>query len=373
MTDPTALIKPVATARPLATKVHPHAAPLGKRERLADVFAASGLAQVVGRLRSSMVRDLRVLAYHRVLPDLDEGRHPFDVELVSASVDGFDRQMRQVARDFHPVSVDQVAASLESGRALPRRAVLVTFDDGFDDNHQYAFPVLQRHGIPGLFFLSTGYIGGHDMFWFEQVVHLVLKTTQTSLHLPSLAFTVEPGLDMQSRRQAARLVLDRMKHTSNTDRLRAMAELTDRAEVLIEPGEQRFSATMTWDQVREMAKGGMHFGSHAVTHPVLSNVEDPAQLRHELVASADRLTQELGVAPRALAYPVGGGHAYDDRVVAAARDAGYAMAFAYQAGVNRAGKMDRYRLRRLAVERYTTASMFTCSLLLPEVFVRPYA
>ena len=125
---------------------------------------------------------------------------------------------------------------------------------------------------------------------------------------------------------------------------------------------------MTWEQVREMLAGGMEFGSHTVTHPILSTIVDPAHLRFELEESKATIERETGRPVLALAYPVGGKNAVSNEVVAAVRQSGYQFAFTYEPGCNKRVPGKRFLLKRLQVERYTTRSLFAASLELPEIF-----
>jgi peptidoglycan/xylan/chitin deacetylase (PgdA/CDA1 family) len=98
-----------------------------------------------------------------------------------------------------------------------------------------------------------------------------------------------------------------------------VSELTD--ELRAYPDEL---ATMTWEELRELANDGIEIGSHTVSHPHLSRLDD-AELRRELVESRERVEDEIGRPCRFLAYPFG---EEDDRVRAATRHAGYLAAFA---------------------------------------------
>lgn len=340
----------------------------GKRELASRVFGTMGLSRAVGALRSAVVKDLRVLAYHRVLPQLDEQTFAFDVELVSALQSEFAWQMAHLARHFRPVSCQQVADALHHGKALPRRAVMVTFDDGFRDNYEVAFPVLKRLGMPAVFFLSTGYIGGQQLFWFDRVVHLLLRSAAPSLQLEALGMTLKLTGDAMARRAVAIELLNRLKLASETERLLVLRQLELAANVLINEDESALSLPMTWAQVREMAQAGMEFGSHTVSHPILSAMSDAKQLGMELEASKDDIERATGQSVIALAYPVGGANAVNPQVLAATAHAGYSIAFTYQSGVNRLASTAPLLLKRLHVERYTSRAMFEAALQWPELF-----
>lgn len=342
----------------------------GKRDAVSAVIGSLGLTRVFGILRSAAVKDLRVLAYHRVLPQLDETRYSFDAELVSARREEFDWQMAYVARHFHPVSCAQVADAINSGTALPKRAVMVTFDDGFRDNYEVAFPVLRSHGMPALFFVSTGYIDSQEPFWFDWIVHVFLQTAESRVHLDAIEQTIELGATPQTRRAAALQLLRTLKRAPETKRLQVVDQLRQLTKVVMSPEALAQSAPMTWDHVREMSRAGMEFGSHTVSHPILSTIADPALLRRELEDSKARLESETGRPVIALAYPVGGPNAVNDEVLAATGQAGYRIAFTYQPGVNKLRTCKRFMLKRIAVERYTSRHMFVSALELPEIFGR---
>jgi O-antigen/teichoic acid export membrane protein/peptidoglycan/xylan/chitin deacetylase (PgdA/CDA1 family) len=341
----------------------------GKREFASRVVTALGLSKVVGAARSAMVKDLRVLAYHRVLHDLDEATFAFDAELVSARQKDFDWQMAYIARRFNPVSIQQVADAINGGKPLPKRAVMVTFDDGFRDNYDVAFPVLQRHGVPALFFLSTGYIDSQSTFWFDWIVYAFMHTPLRNLHLRAIDMTIALPDARDGRRLEALKLLQVLKGTSEVDRQQIIEQLKAELKVEMTLDQIELSAPLSWDQVREMSRGGMEFGSHTVSHPILSTITDPMLLRFELDGSKATLEREIGKPVLALSYPVGGRDAVNDQVLAATAKAGYQCAFTYQSGANKLTSGDeRYYLKRLHVERYTTHAMFSAALEMPEIF-----
>ena len=128
------------------------------RRSLANALYYSGALWLYARLvaRNRVV----VLTYHRVLPS-DRAAASFSSPAIIVTPDTFAMHMETVARWFTPLSAGTFAG--HSGG----RACLVTFDDGWYDNHAYALPVLERTGVPMLLFVATNYIGGNDCFWQE--------------------------------------------------------------------------------------------------------------------------------------------------------------------------------------------------------------
>ena len=336
----------------------------GKRDALARLVAGAGFDRMALRLRSGPARTLAVLAYHRVLDMGPEDAFPFDPELVSATVEDFRWQMETLARECTPIGMGEVARRFAAGEALPPRAVAVTFDDGHRDNHTHAFPILAAARVPATIFLSTSYVGGRATFWFDRVARQVYSAREGALELPALGLRVELS-DVASRRAAAGRVLSAMKEVPDATRHRALAEL-DAASGVAADGDGR-SGALTWDEVREMHAGGIEFGSHTVTHPILSRLDDGA-LRRELEDSRREIAEQVGAPCDLLAYPVGGESAYDERTVSTARACGYRLGLTYVSGVNPWPLADPYRVRRLHVERYTTRERVAAMLAFPRLF-----
>lgn len=355
------------------TRTTPHAserAPSarGKRQVAAQLSRSLGLSRVARSLRSRCVSDLRVLAYHRILPDLDETGFQFDPELVSATRSEFDWQMAYVARTGRLVSGLEVAEALEGGRPLPKGAVMVTFDDGFQDNYSVAFPVLRKHGVAATFFISTGYVGASEMFWFDWLVHALLQTRRSEVRVEALGLDLAIPADAAGRREVANQLLGRLKKGSEEVRIAVLAGLRVDLDVASLAAADHDHVPLSWDQVREMSAAGMEFGSHTVTHPILSRISDPAQLHAELSGSKQAIEAELGRPVLSLAYPVGGADAVNAEVLRQTQEAGYRFAFTYESGVNQLSEATRFRMKRLRVERYTSRDMFIAAMELPSVF-----
>ena len=118
------------------------------------VYRALGeTAAGVGAVDGEENRTLRVLMYHKV-NDVPENS-------VTVPVGQFDEQMAQLRElGYRAVGLDAVIDYYLNGAALPHRAVLITFDDGYRDNLENAAPVLQRYGYPAVIFVPVGYMAG---------------------------------------------------------------------------------------------------------------------------------------------------------------------------------------------------------------------
>src|ERR1039457_7213512 len=156
----------------------------GKRELLARGLFWSGATFLLGQLPE---RDLLlVLNYHRIgNADGDLFAHP---GLFSTS-DQLSDHISDLKRHVSLVTLDEALAFVDSTihEKTRRCRVLITFDDGYLDNYQVAFPILRTHGVQGVFFLPTSMVGSTHVPWWDHIAYLMntARRRQFSLHYPA--------------------------------------------------------------------------------------------------------------------------------------------------------------------------------------------
>ena len=342
---------------------------VGRRPRLARALRRVGALSLIGRLRAALRRDVRILAYHRVLESAVPDGFRFDPELISASAEAFRAQLAIVRRDCAPLRFDELLTHLDRGRPLPRRAVLITFDDGYDDNYRIAYPLLREAGLSAMFFVSTAHIDSGRPYAYDWLVHMLSIAPADRVVAPELDIDWALPADLPGRRAIAGRMLDRIKTLPATDQ-EALIERLQHAWAMPAEAGHPDCRPMSWAQLREMRAGGMEIGSHGVGHRMLAKLP-AAEMRAELDASKRSIERELGAEAIAISYPVGGRDAYDAEVMAAVRESGYRLACTYLAGAESLHPASRYALRRIPVERQTDDDWFRGMLALPEVFCHP--
>lgn len=339
----------------------------GRKAAVARAMSSAGLPPVLTRLRGLREDEITILAYHRVLDIADEDGFPFDPELVSASIADFRWQMEYVRKLYTPITFARLLEGLDGNRALPPRPILITFDDGFDDNYRHAFPVLKSLGMPATIFISTGYIGQTRTFWFDWLYYLCNRAAvmNRGVRLGDREFVM--SADPGCRHEEIAAIFSHVKRLPDEALRESLAALEKELDAGFPDGGYAESRPLDWEQVREMARGGIEFGSHTVTHPILANLGD-ASLRDELAQSKSRIEQETGQPVSVICYPVGMEFAFNEKVVAMANATGYRLGVSYLPGVNNIKRLARFRLRRLHVERYVDRAEFRAMLALPELF-----
>ena len=315
----------------------------GKRELLAQTLYWSGASHLISRFPS---RDsLMVLNYHRIGNSSDD---LFDPGVFSATADQLDDQIGYLKKRLAIVSLEEALAFVEGHdrEKAPRCRVLITFDDGYLDNYQVAFPILRSHGVQGVFFLATGLVGSCHVPWWDRIAFLVrtARSRQFSLHYPGSLLV---DLDNDGVESSLRAILKLYKRPDNSDPQRFIKELETQSRGEDPPADMR--RFLNWDEAIEMQGAGMAIGSHTHSHHVLSQLA-PQQQKEELCKSRSILVEKLGAQIDVLAYPVGARTSFDDCTRNAAKEAGYRAAFSFYGGINLPGKTTPYDVNRVAVE-----------------------
>jgi peptidoglycan/xylan/chitin deacetylase (PgdA/CDA1 family) len=257
---------------------------------------------------------LSVLVLHRVLAEPDP--------LFPDEMDGprFTALCRWADSMFNLLPLDVAVRRLRDD-SLPSRALAITFDDGYTDNHDVAFPILRRLGLPATFFITTGFVGRGCM-WNDRVIEAFRRTALRRVDLSGLLevgpFALEHAAD---RRVAIESVIRRVKYLKPQPRLELVRLIGERLEVDAPSG-----LMMTEDEVRALRKAGMQIGAHTVSHPILAML-DAGQKRREITESKRVLETILGEPVDLFAYPNGKpGEDYDAECVRMVREAGFTAA-----------------------------------------------
>lgn len=317
--------------------------PHDKRERLARGLFRSGLLSFLSALPA---RDsLMVLTYHRIgYAESD----PWDPCIISATAEEFDDQITYLKRLCSLVTLDEAMAFIEGvDKTGSRRCrVLITFDDGYLDNYQIAFPVLRSHGTQGLFFLCSNLVGSGFVPWWDHVAYLVKSSQckQFSLRYPS---QLDVDLERDGLAESLQKINKLHKTYDTADSARFLAELNEATGGHeLPPGGRRY---LNWDEAREMLEGGMAFGAHTQNHPMLSKLSPQDQFT-EISRSRAAISEQLGVKIETMAYPFGIRSAFTPETERLAEQAGYRAAFSYYGNkINHKGAIDRFNIKRVPV------------------------
>lgn len=297
------------------------------KSRLAGLCRWTGADRVVGTLTGS--RDLPlVLGYHRVVEDFAaHSTRTMPAMLVSRSM--LEHHLDWVGRRYRLVSLAEVGSRLES-RMPAGRLAAVTFDDGYRDVYENAWPLLKRKGIPFAVFVVTDLIGTSHLPIHDRL-YLFLERALAGggSHSRNLAALLrEVDVDLLGRERLDRGPADPLAMTGLLLGRLPQAEVERVVERLEADGplggdELQAMRPLTWGMLSEMQRSGVTVGSHTKSHALLTN-ENGRKRTEETAASREALEKSLGIEVRDFAYPAG---RFDTDAVEAVGASGYRFGY----------------------------------------------
>jgi peptidoglycan/xylan/chitin deacetylase (PgdA/CDA1 family) len=287
-----------------------------------------------GYFRALKRMGLAVVTYHGVVPaDYQRIDAGLDGSLVTAET--LRRQLRILKSNYSVISPEEMFAWCRRECELPTRAVLITCDDGLQNNVTEMLPILQEEGVRGLFFV-TGASAGEtpSVLWYQELLWLLLRAPAGKFQLATDDVQLSGVLESpEKRRELCGKIIKQLSRIEAPGRerflraayecfgLKSVASACNKFDPLL-----RYFRLMTRKDLKTLVGGGMTIGAHTLTHPVLA--EQAAELAWSEIGNSRALLEAaVGQEIWALAYPFGGTDSISPRVLAMAKEAGFAAAF----------------------------------------------
>jgi len=301
---------------------------------VAACFYYSGLVRLALWLRQRSVPCLIILNYHR------------------ASGGNLRRHLLYLRRHYRMLHLEEALTELyvtvgSDKKASDQRVPLVlTFDDGYQDNYTHAYSLACELHVPITIFLIPGYIDSGDYFWWLEVQRLIHLTQVDSVTLENHVYHLKKAKD---RGLLAQAIDSRLRHASSVAEREAFLAYVREILGVSAPvrGDSEALRPLTWQEVRDMDESGwVSFGAHTMHHHILAYLSNPEEVRREVGECREVLEHHLGHPVRTLAYPVGQPEHIGNTALQAVRDAGYSWAITTISGVG-TPQNDPYQLPRV--------------------------
>ncbi|HLM00032.1 MAG TPA: polysaccharide deacetylase family protein [Pyrinomonadaceae bacterium] len=284
---------------------------------------------------------VNIIAYHRVVADIAKAEREAIHGLVVSS-QTFRRHCEALKKAFDVVSLETAMHFLDGERKVTRPLAVITFDDGYLDFYEEAFPVLNDLGIPATVFLPTNFIGQDKPLAHDRIFWLVKQAREKSISIGRALDKAGVTKEFSNSRDLLGAT-DAIVYLPHEQRERVVDELERLlGDFAVYPPEYRL---LNWEMVREMSRKGINFGGHTANHVVLP-LEDEAMLEAEIVDSKKELERQLNKKVVSFAYPNG---EYDARVRQFVAEAGYKIAVTTEKRVNQPGAADLFALGRISL------------------------
>lgn len=247
-------------------------------------------------------RNRYILAYHRVIPS------PLALQFnmqnsMWISVDTFNDDIIWMKNHGDIVDLDTI---LDFNTPNSRPLFSITFDDGWMDNYDHAFPILKKHNIPATIFLVTDAIETGHLFWVEDLLYKVAQLPETKpigiLNNTLLSYYRKAGAEQPDNTDTQQLSEGLAELIKPFPRENRAAFLNDLYHDLGIDPEPISGQILNWSNVIEMGKHGIEFGSHTHTHEILKYIDNDI-IADELATSKKIIIEKTNKPVRYFCYP----------------------------------------------------------------------
>ena len=259
---------------------------------------------------------------------------------------------------------------------VPGGAVVFTIDDGYIDHALVAAPVFAEFDCPVTTFVTTGFLDGSLWMWWDKIDYVFSNAARRVIELSIGADTLRYDCAAQEDRvRAAADFIERCKPLAHDRKLSTIVRLAELADVEVPARPPEACRPMSWDDARRCEKGGMTFGPHTVTHPILTSVP-PERSAWEITESWRRLTGEVSQPVPIFSYPNGGWADFGDNEVRVLREAAFLGAVAGEWGLADRGSFREvpdgpFKTRRLPLpDRLSDLIQYVCGIERCKLLVR---
>lgn len=298
----------------------------------------TGLYPVLRRISGN----LTILMLHRVVTD--EEREKSLNKPMMVTEEQFELLLKAIRRYCSPVALLDAVQQIRDGRKFEPGTVAITFDDGYYDVYERAYPLLRSYDIPATMFVTTGVIDNSQHYlWWDEVDYLCATGQVDKISLgesPSeelrCAFSYLSQLQENRTASVEAKIRQTFSQMPVAERARIVSDIREIASV----SGSRPQLMLSWDNVRAMSDT-FEIANHTVNHPMLSQLGLP-EIHQELKDAKLRIEEETATECKGLAYPSGD---YSDDVASIVESLGFEYAVTTNFS-NNSHTADRIRLGR---------------------------
>ena len=283
------------------------------KRALGRIMNRTGLLGLCSHIREQ-ARGPRVaiVAYHRVGPS------HYSWSLESIECERFRLHLEYFSRSFDIVPLAVLVQAVRSGTSFSSDTLALTFDDGYRDFYEYAYPMLKEFGVPATVFLGTGSIGTGRLYWWDKVGYIVHNTGTARLDLAWAGFDTLD--DTSNPSQVTSRLLDQLKMMPEQRKERIISQLNMDSDLDI-PMSLASELYLSWKELEDISREypSIEFGGHTVTQPILMNIS-LREVEWEVRESKQEIEKRLGKQCRLFSYPNGD---YNDHIARIVEQCGY--------------------------------------------------
>ncbi len=284
-----------------------------------------------------------IINYHSFVKSLENvmETHP----TVTHLIDDFEKEVIFLKKYFDIVSLSEVVDTLKEEKVFLKPTIVITVDDGFKDNFDLLFPVLEKHNISVTIFLSTGVINTNKRLWVNRLDQMIGQAKGGELNLNNLfnnqRFTLQ---SVDEKREAYKQIVGALKDVKIEQRDESLKDIEKQ---LGSPNENK-PLMLSWDEIKLMNESLVEFGAHTVNHPILTSVS-LSEAQQEIFDSKLEIEKHLKKEVKHFAFPNGRPQDFSEELRDYCKEIGFQSVSSCDFGVN-IKKVDNFNLKRVGSE-----------------------
>ena len=241
------------------------------------------------------------------------------------------RLVRDTGLDI--ISLDEMHVRLVEGD-FRRRFAVFTFDDGYKDNLEFAYPIFRRHNLPFAVYVPTDYADGRGELWWVMLEKIIGQVDGLTLRMDGVPRKFGCAT-ANEKWDTYRTIYRWLRGLPEGDARQTVRELC--RAIGYNPSNLCAEVILGWDELRSLARDPLvTIGAHSRSHRGLSRLS-LAQAESEISGSVARIEHEIGARCEHFSYPFGCAESCGEREFALARELGLKTAVTLQPGVIEAG------------------------------------
>ena len=287
----------------------------------------------INRLRNSQSRqrqspDVPILMYHSIAPDTKPQETCMDFAGMIVEESEFAQQMEFIATHYETITLSEYKELRQPNSRFPKNPCILTFDDGFADFLELAFPILQKFGLKAVLFVTGASLSDQFRSWIHDLYAILDQLENRDCHHTLMQLGSETLPVPESNRDLWKQTRNHFFNLSRNERKRQLEIFTQLLRA-----EDIQAKLLTPDQTKSLFLSGIEIGGHTLRHEVLNEFPN-LELEAEILENRKLLSELTGNQYHSFCYPFGGAHTFDERTIDALKRNGFTTATTAIRGLN---------------------------------------
>ena len=256
---------------------------------------------------------LMILAFHNISEaseSLDESFQPLNLR-PEINIRQFELQLKCLKRWCKVVSLEEGVNWMKKERVFRDKLAVITFDDSYESFYTLAFRLLKKYDLPATVFLPTDFINTPRMLWWDELQQIIFYAVPSDSSASALIPVMGEKLTKQFLKAGENFKRKKFFLESLENYLRRIEDgqreekIENLKQLLLKGRDVKLKTlkNLSWDQIAEMSREGISFGSHTCSHLNLK-FASLERVKEELAKSKEIIEENIKAKVVSFAYPI---------------------------------------------------------------------